>query len=87
MQSVYEQFCENYPDWTSLNYGVRLLDTSIWSAVCCAASLLGDYASVHSYLESYQQQVTHAYPFYSGDSVWMVLAAENARQHYVRLQE
>lgn len=87
MQSVYKQFCDHYPDWTSLNYGVRLLDTSIWSAVCCAASLLGDYASVHSYLESYQQHVTHAYPFYSGDSVWMVLAAENARQHYVCLQE
>ena len=68
---LYNRFCEEY-DWQNHN----IPDAFCWGNNALAAAMVGDAASVMTYMEGYApKMLTHAYPLYNADIARVAMAA------------
>lgn len=71
---LYSEFCEHW-DWQHMEYFRQTDGNQTWSLIVYAAMAMRDYGRVEEYLRSFQENTyNRSYPYYSGDSVWIVLA-------------
>lgn len=73
---IYSTFCRQW-DWQHMEYADQTEGNQTWSLIACAAMSMGDYKRVGEYLNSFKEIAEDkSYPYYSGDSAWIVLAFE-----------
>lgn len=66
-----------------MEYGEESEANLTFSFIAYAAMKMGDYKRVEEYLEYYRENINdRRYPYYSGDSVWIVLTCEEAFEYY-----
>lgn len=83
---VYSDFCRQW-NWTMLEYDEQTEGNVTWSLIGYAAATMGDYESVDAFLENLNEwEGDRSYPYYSGDSVWVVLTCEKAFRYYSDLE-
>lgn len=71
---VYSEFCRQW-NWQQMEYLGQTEGNQTWSLIVYAAMLMGDYGRAGEYLQSFKKSTDdRRYPYYSGDSVWIVLA-------------
>ena len=70
-----------------MEYGEQAEGNQTWSLIVYAAMRMGDYESVDVFLSNFKKQISdRRYPYYSGDSVWVVLTCEGAFDYYSGLE-
>lgn len=71
---LYSSFCEQW-DWQNMEYLEQTGGNQTWSLIAYAAVVMGDYGRIEEYLRNFKQKAgQRSYPYYSGDSAWIVLA-------------
>lgn len=69
--NLYNRFCEEY-DWQNF----QIPDAFCWGNNALAAAMMGDAASVMTYMENYApKMITHDYPLYNADIARVAMAA------------
>lgn len=87
LEEVYQTFCAHW-SWETMDFKSQTDGNTTWSLTAYAGAKMGDYGRVRQYLETFTEKTTdRAYPYYSGDSVWVVLACEDAYGHYRALEQ
>lgn len=77
-KQVYEQFCSKW-NWEEMEFGDAVSGKETWSLIVYGAAAMQDYNRVNVYLNNYRQKSDdRSYPFYSGDSVWVILTCDKA---------
>lgn len=85
-EQVYSCFCKQW-DWKNMQYEKQTTGNQTWSLIAYAAMIMGDYESVDTFLANFKEKIKdRSYPYYSGDSVWVVLACEGAFDYYTKLE-
>ena len=60
-----------------MEFGDAVSGKETWSLIVYGAAAMQDYNRVNVYLNNYRQKSDdRSYPFYSGDSVWVILTCD-----------
>lgn len=85
-QKVYSYFCRQWK-WESMEYDNQTDGNQTWSMIAYAAAIMRDYKRVDEFLGNIKNRGNdRGYPYYSGDSVWVILTCEEAFRYYSNLE-
>ena len=86
-REVYSRFCEQW-DWTEMDYDQESEANQTWSLIAYAAMKMEDWKRVDDYIDFYTKEINdRSFPFYTGDSAWLVLTYEEAYDYYSKKEK